>query len=73
MSNALARYTGNVLAKTTTGTVSAEQIDVYLKQADPDSKDSPPPQQAQHKGPSLPGLRYAPARSITWSRLGRWW
>lgn len=28
-----ARYTGNVLAKTTTGTVSAEQIDVYLKPA----------------------------------------
>ncbi len=29
-----ARYTGKVLAKGTNGTISAEQIDVYLKQAD---------------------------------------
>ena len=29
-----ARYTGNVLAKSPTGTVSAEQIDIYLKPAD---------------------------------------
>ena len=29
-----ARYTGNVLAKSTNGTISAEQIDVYLKPAD---------------------------------------
>jgi lipopolysaccharide export system protein LptA len=29
-----ARYTGNVLAKSTDGTVSADQIDVYLKPAD---------------------------------------
>jgi lipopolysaccharide export system protein LptA len=28
-----ARYTGNVLAKSTSGTVSAEQIDIYLKPA----------------------------------------
>ena len=52
----LARYIGNVFAKTTTGTISAELIDVYLKQAEPDSKDSTKPQQqAQHKGPALPG------------------
>ena len=30
-----ARYTGNVLAKSPTGTISAQQIDVYFKQADP--------------------------------------
>ncbi len=30
----LARYTGNVLAKSPTGTINAQQIDVYLKQAD---------------------------------------
>ena len=29
-----ARYTGNVLAKSTDGTITAEQIDVYLKPAD---------------------------------------
>src|SRR5271166_1228562 len=29
-----ARYTGNVLAKSTTGSVNAEQIDIYLKSAD---------------------------------------
>lgn len=29
-----ARYTGKVLAKSPTGTISAQQIDVYLKQAD---------------------------------------
>jgi len=53
----LARYSGNVYAKTTTGTVSAEQIDVYLKQAEPDAKDpaAQPKPVAQRKGPSLPG------------------
>ncbi len=29
-----ARYTGNVLAKSTSGTIHAQQIDVYLKQAE---------------------------------------
>jgi lipopolysaccharide export system protein LptA len=29
-----ARYTGNVLAKTTTGTISAQEIDIYLKPAE---------------------------------------
>jgi lipopolysaccharide export system protein LptA len=51
-----ARYTGDVFAKTTTGTVSAQQIDVYLKEADPDAKNPATPQKpAQQKGPSLPG------------------
>ena len=30
----LARYTGNVLAKSPSGTINAQQIDIYLKQAD---------------------------------------
>jgi len=52
----LARYTGNVFAKTTTGTVNAEQVDVYLKQADPDSKNSTASSKAASpRGPSLPG------------------
>ncbi len=51
-----ARYTGNVLAKTTTGTVSAQQLDVYLKEADPNATAQPTPDKpAQQKGPSLPG------------------
>ena len=33
-----ARYTGNVFAKTATNTINAQQIDVYLKPADPDAK-----------------------------------
>jgi lipopolysaccharide export system protein LptA len=49
-----ARYTGNVLAKSPTGTVTAEQIDVYLKQADPDAKNSSMTAQ-KTKGPALPG------------------
>jgi len=46
-----ARYTGNVFAKTTTGTISAEQIDVYLKpeQAAGDSSTITP------KKPQVPG------------------
>ncbi len=52
----LARYTGNVFAKTTTGTVSTEQLDVYLKQADPESKSAAASQKpVQRKGPTLPG------------------
>lgn len=49
-----ARYTGNVLAKSPTGTVSAEQLDVYLKQADPDAKNTTTTA-PKAKGPALPG------------------
>jgi lipopolysaccharide export system protein LptA len=42
-----ARYTGNVFVKSTTGTVSTQQLDVYLKQADPDSANSKDQAQAQ--------------------------
>jgi lipopolysaccharide export system protein LptA len=48
-----ARYTGNVLAKSPTGTVSTGQLDVYLKPADPDSKDAT--QAKQQNGPAIPG------------------
>ena len=54
----LARYTGNVLAKTTTGTVTTQQLDVYLKEAEADPAAMPRPQRqkpVQQKGPSLPG------------------
>ena len=50
-----ARYTGNVLAKTTTGTVTAEQLDVYLKKADPDSPKDQAQTPKQQRGPTLPG------------------
>jgi lipopolysaccharide export system protein LptA len=53
----LARYTGNALARSPSGTVSANQIDVYLKPAQPEnqvpstsSSASPAPTKA-----SLPG------------------
>lgn len=49
-----ARYTGNVLAKSPTATVTTEQLDVYLKQADPDAKDAATTAQ-KPKGLSLPG------------------
>jgi len=48
-----ARYTGNVLAKSPSGTVSSEQLDVYLKPADPDSTNATVAK--QQKGPALPG------------------
>ncbi len=48
-----ARYTGNVLAKSPSGTITTEQLDVYLKQADPDAKNVTTVQKP--KGPSLPG------------------
>ncbi len=53
----LARYTGNVLAKTTTGTVSTQQLDVYLKEAesDPNNGTAVAQKPVQQKGPSLPG------------------
>ncbi len=53
-----ARYTGNVLAKSPTATVTSEQLDVYLKQADPDAKDAtttPTATAQKPKGLSLPG------------------
>ncbi len=48
-----ARYTGNVLAKSPTATVTAEQLDIFLKQADPDAKSTTTAQKP--KGPALPG------------------
>ena len=72
----MARYTGNVLAKTTTGTVSTQQFDIYLKEAEagPAShhrlrRGKP----VQQKGPIAAGLGCSPARSITWSRPEEWW
>jgi lipopolysaccharide export system protein LptA len=50
-----ARYTGNVLAGTASGTVSAQQIDVYLKQADPTDSRSSGQQPAQQKRAAIPG------------------
>ncbi len=49
-----ARYTGNVLAKSPTFTVTTEQLDVYLKAADPDAKNATTTAQ-KPKGLSLPG------------------
>jgi lipopolysaccharide export system protein LptA len=48
-----ARYTGNVLAKSPDGTISAEQVDVYLKPAD--SANGAPDSPAKTSQPSLPG------------------
>jgi lipopolysaccharide export system protein LptA len=48
-----ARYTGKVLAKSTDGTISAEQIDVYLKPAD--SGNGTSEGAAKRSEPSLPG------------------
>jgi len=48
-----ARYTGNVLAKSTDGTISAEQVDVYLKPAD--SANGAPDSPAKTAQASLPG------------------
>ncbi len=49
-----ARYTGNVLAKSTSGTISAQQIDVYLKPAD-STDGSQPGTEAKASKPSIPG------------------
>jgi lipopolysaccharide export system protein LptA len=67
-----ARYSGNVLAKSPTGTVTAEQIDVYLKQADPDSnrRQTPAQKPAQQRGPSLPGSD-APSKIDHMNAIGR--
>ena len=52
----LARYTGNVLAKSPNGTISTERLDVYLKEADSGPNTTTASQKpTQHKGPSLPG------------------
>ncbi len=48
-----ARYTGNVVAKSTTGTVSAQQIDVYLKPAE--SLNNSGAQPARAGKPGMPG------------------
>ena len=49
-----ARYTGKVLAKSTSGTISADQIDVYLKPVDSPNSNQPG---AQPKAapPAIPG------------------
>jgi lipopolysaccharide export system protein LptA len=49
-----ARYTGNVLAKSPTGTISAQQIDVYLKPADP-ANTNQSASQAKASQPIIPG------------------
>ena len=67
-----ARYTGNVLARTPTGTISAAQIDVFLKPADPDARKrqaAAQPHRKRHRFLAPTGR----ARSITWSPSGRWW
>jgi lipopolysaccharide export system protein LptA len=45
------------VAKTTTGTITTRQLDVYLKEAetDPSSNATAQAKPAQQKGPSLPG------------------
>jgi lipopolysaccharide export system protein LptA len=67
-----ARYSGNVLVKSTSGTVSTQQLDVYLKQAEPASTDSKDPAQktAQQKGPMLPGSD-APSKIDHMTAIGR--
>ena len=49
-----ARYTGNVLAKSTSGTISAQQIDVYLKPAD-SADGGQPGTEAKASKPAIPG------------------
>ncbi len=49
-----ARYTGNVFAKSTTNTITAKQIDVYLKPADETGKNVAA-QSGQSKKPMVPG------------------
>ncbi len=50
-----ARYTGDVFAKTATNTINAEQLDVYLKPADPDAKGNPTQPSAAPKKTVIPG------------------
>jgi len=49
-----ARYTGNVFAKSTNGTINAKQIDVYLKQADA-TNGNPGGSEAKVSRPVIPG------------------
>ena len=56
----LARYIGNVLAKSADGTVSAEQTDVYLKPATRSREQ--PPRARLRQGPALPGSDAQPDR-----------
>ena len=49
-----ARYSGNVFVKSPTGTVSAQQIDIYLKPADAGDCPTQPP---QARTPCFPGYR----------------
>jgi lipopolysaccharide export system protein LptA len=50
-----ARYTGDVFAKTATNTINGQQIDVYLKPADPDAKDTTPAPASQRQKSIIPG------------------
>ena len=51
-----ARYTGDVFAKTATNTINSQQIDVYLKPADPDAKGATPAtSSAAQKKSTIPG------------------
>ena len=50
----LARYTGKVLARSTDGTISAEQIDVYLKQIESGSENQAGAE-AKVSKPAIPG------------------
>jgi len=50
-----ARYTDNVFARSATGTVSAQQLDVYLKQAEAKEGSAAAVKPGQQKRPALPG------------------
>jgi lipopolysaccharide export system protein LptA len=50
-----ARYTGNVFAKSTSNTITAKLIDVYLKAADPANKSEAAQQPGPPKKSMLPG------------------
>src|SRR5271157_278293 len=50
-----ARYTGNVFAKSTSNTITAKQIDVYLKPADEANKSGATQHPAPKKKPVVPG------------------
>ena len=55
-----ARYTGNVLAKSPTGTVTTQQIDIYLKEAEPEPAATTSRRQPREaEGAVASGLRYA--------------
>jgi lipopolysaccharide export system protein LptA len=58
-----ARYSGNVIARASDGTLTTDQLDVFLKAADrpASARSDPPGQAAQRKGPSLPSAE-APSK-----------